>query len=135
MHIEVDRLVEPEARARLAAGIERVLGDVRAVTADWKQMLARLIDVVSELDGKVPEGAQAELAESRGFVEWLAAGNFLLLGYRRHDLVTENGEDALRLCRTPAWACCARAARRRSPAASPPCRSRRGRWRGCRRRW
>jgi glutamate dehydrogenase len=97
MHIEVDRLVEPEARARLAAGIERVLGDVRAVTADWKQMLARLIDVVSELDGKVPEGAQAELAESRGFVEWLAAGNFLLLGYRRHDLVTENGEDALRL--------------------------------------
>jgi len=97
MHIEVDRLVEPEARARLAAGIERVLGDVRAVTADWKQMLARLIDVVSELDGQVPAPAQAELAESRAFVEWLAAGNFLLLGYRRHDLVLEDGEDALRL--------------------------------------
>ena len=97
MHIEVDRLVEPEARARLAAGIERVLGDVRAVTADWKQMLARLIDVVSELDGHVPEAARAELAESRAFVEWLAAGNFLLLGYRRHDLVVEDGEDALKL--------------------------------------
>ena len=97
MHIEVDRLVEAEARARLAAGIERVLGDVRAVTADWKQMLARLIDVVSELGGHLPEAARAELAESRAFVEWLAAGNFLLLGYRRHDLVVEGGEDALKL--------------------------------------
>ncbi len=97
MHIEVDRLVDDESRARLAAGIERVLADVRAVTADWKKMLARLIDVVSELDRQVPEAAQGELAESRAFVEWLAAGNFLLLGYRRHDLVVEDGEDALRL--------------------------------------
>jgi len=97
MHIEVDRLVEAEARARLAEGVERVLGDVRATTEDWKKMLARLIDVVSELDGRVPEAARAELAESRAFMEWLAAGNFLLLGYRCHDLVQEEGEDALRL--------------------------------------
>jgi len=97
MHIEVDRLVDDESRARLAAGIERVLADVRAVTADWKQMLARLIDVVSELDGRVTEAPLGELAESRAFVEWLAAGNFLLLGYRCHDLVTEDGEDALRI--------------------------------------
>jgi glutamate dehydrogenase len=97
MHIEVDRLVDAEARARLAAGVERVLGDVRAVTADWKQMLARLIDVVAELGSHVPQAAHGELAESRAFVEWLAAGNFLLLGYRRHDLVVEGGEDALKL--------------------------------------
>jgi len=97
MHIEVDRLVDAEARAHLAAGVERVLGDVRAVTADWKQMLARLIDVVAELGSHVPQAAQGELAESRAFVEWLAAGNFLLLGYRCHDLVVEGGEDALKL--------------------------------------
>jgi len=97
MHIEVDRLVEDEARARLAAGIERVLGDVRVVTADWKKMLARLIDVVAELNRQVPPAAQAEVAESRAFVEWLAAGNFLLLGYRCHDLVVLDGEDALKL--------------------------------------
>ena len=30
MHIEVDRLADPAARAELAAGMERVLGDVRA---------------------------------------------------------------------------------------------------------
>jgi glutamate dehydrogenase len=97
MHIEVDRLVDAQARERLAAGIERVLGDVRVVTQDWKKMLARLIDVVAELSQRVPEAAQGEVAESRAFVEWLAAGNFLLLGYRCHDLVTVDGEDALKL--------------------------------------
>jgi glutamate dehydrogenase len=97
MHIEVDRLVEAEARARLAEGIERTLGDVRATTEDWKKMLARLIEVAAELDARVPDAARGELAESRAFLEWLAAGNFLLLGYRCHDLVVENGEDALKL--------------------------------------
>ena len=97
MHIEVDRLVEGEARAKLAAGIERVLGDVRVVTADWKKMLARLIDVVAELNQRLPEAAQTEVAETRAFVEWLASGNFLLLGYRCHDLVEHDGEDALKL--------------------------------------
>ncbi len=97
MHIEVDRLVEADARAALAAGVERVLGDVRATTEDWKPMLARLHDVVAELDRGVPAAAQEELAETRDFVQWLANGNFLLLGYRCNDLVTEAGEDVLRL--------------------------------------
>jgi glutamate dehydrogenase len=97
MHIEVDRLVDAPARARLAAGVERVLGDVRVVTEDWKKMLARLIDAVAELNQRVPQPASDEAAESRAFVEWLAAGNFLLLGYRCHDLVIDNGEDALKL--------------------------------------
>jgi len=97
MHIEVDRLVDPEARARLAAGIERVLGDVRATTEDWKPMLARLREAAAELAATAPAAAAEELAESRAFLEWLADGNFLLLGYRCHDLVVEGGEDALKL--------------------------------------
>jgi len=97
MHIEVDRLVDADSRAQLAAGIEHVLADVRATTEDWKKMLARLIDAVSELDSRVPQAAQGEVTETRAFLEWLAAGNFLLLGYRCHDLVIEEGEDALRL--------------------------------------
>jgi len=97
MHIEVDRLVDREARAQLAAGIERVLGDVRATTEDWKPMLARLREAAAELAAGAPPAAAEELPESRAFLEWLADGNFLLLGYRCHDLVVEGGEDALKL--------------------------------------
>ena len=49
MHIEVDRLVDAQQRGELAAGIERVLGDVRAAVEDWKPMLARLQEAIAEL--------------------------------------------------------------------------------------
>jgi glutamate dehydrogenase len=42
MHVEVDRLIDAEQHDALAAGIERVLEDVRAAVGDWKPMLARL---------------------------------------------------------------------------------------------
>ncbi|HTS23140.1 MAG TPA: NAD-glutamate dehydrogenase, partial [Casimicrobiaceae bacterium] len=35
MHLEIDRIVDAGARAELAAGIERVLADVRAAVDDW----------------------------------------------------------------------------------------------------
>ena len=44
MHIEIDRLVDPQQRTELVAGIERVLGNVRAAVEDWKPMVARLQD-------------------------------------------------------------------------------------------
>ena len=50
MHIEVDRLADPAARAELAAGIERVLGDVRAAVTDWKAMVGQLRAVIEEID-------------------------------------------------------------------------------------
>ncbi len=39
MHIEVDRLIDPQQRTALVAGIERVLADVRAAVDDWKPMI------------------------------------------------------------------------------------------------
>ena len=41
--------------------------------------------------------AQMELAEARAFLQWLADDHFTFLGYRCHDLVVKDGEDALRL--------------------------------------
>ena len=91
MYIEIDRIVDPEQRAALAHGIERVLADVRACVVDWKAMLARLHEARDEL-GSPPPGVPAEEAEeSRAFLQWLAEDHFTLLGYRRHDLVEEGG--------------------------------------------
>ena len=97
MHIEVDRLVDPALRAELAAGLERVLDDVRAAVRDWKPMLERLHEAVAELQPAPPTVPPELAAESRAFLQWLADDHLTLLGYRRHDLAHEQGEDLLRL--------------------------------------
>jgi glutamate dehydrogenase len=97
MHIEVDRLVDPQQRIDLVAGIERVLGDVRAAVEDWRQMVARLHEAAAEYASAPASLPPALVAESRAFLEWLADDHFTLLGYRQHDLVSEGGEDHLRL--------------------------------------
>jgi glutamate dehydrogenase len=97
MHIEIDRLIDTEQRDALAAGIERVLADVRAAVADWKPMLARLHDAIEELRCAPTSVPHANVAESRAFLQWLADDHMTLLGYRQHDLVQEQGEPALQL--------------------------------------
>ena len=97
MHIEVDRLVDPQQRTELVAGIERVLADVRAAVQDWKPMSARLQEAAAAYASAPASLPPALVAESRAFLEWLADDHMTLLGYRQHDLVSENGEDALRL--------------------------------------
>ncbi len=97
MHVEVDRLVDPQLRAELAAGLERVLADVRAAVHDWRPMLAHLHEAIAELEQAPPSLPSALVAESRAFLQWLADDHLTLLGYRRHDLVNDQGEDLLRL--------------------------------------
>jgi glutamate dehydrogenase len=97
MHIEIDRLVDPLQRAELALGIERVLADVRAAVHDWHAMNARLreaADDYAHAPASLPKGL---VDESRAFLEWLADDHFTLLGYRQHDLVSQDGEDVLRV--------------------------------------
>ncbi len=97
MHVEVDRLVDPQQRAALANGLERVLGDVRAAVRDWEPMLAKLQQAIGELQQAPPALPPAQVTESVAFLQWLANGHLTLLGYRCHDLVNEKGEDMLRL--------------------------------------
>jgi glutamate dehydrogenase len=97
MHVEIDRLVDAEQHEALAAGIERVLADVRAAVQDWKPMLARLHEAIAELERVPANLPKATANESRALLQWLAEDHITLLGYRQHDLVQEKGEPALRL--------------------------------------
>ncbi len=97
MHIEVDRLLDPALRAELVAGLERVLDDVRAAVHDWQPMLAQLQQAIAELQPPPPTVPPELAEESRAFLRWLADEHLTLLGYRRHDLLHEQGEDLLRL--------------------------------------
>jgi glutamate dehydrogenase len=97
MHVEVDRIGDAARLEDLARDIERVLGDVRAAVADWRSMVAKAREIVAELERRPPPVAQAELAETRAFLEWLADDHFTFLGYRCHDLVVKDGDDALQV--------------------------------------
>jgi glutamate dehydrogenase len=97
MYIEVDRIVDPQQRTALVAGIERVLADVRAAVQDWQPMLARLHEAIAEMAHPPASVPADSSAESRAFLQWLADDHLTLLGYRQHDLVEEQGETALRL--------------------------------------
>ncbi len=97
IHVEVDRVPEPSRLAALAADLGRVLGDVRQAVADWPAIHQRVQDIVVELDANPPPIPAEELGEGRAFLQWLADNHFTFLGCRAHELVTVDGEDALKI--------------------------------------
>ena len=97
IHVEVDRVTDPAQLETLAADVTRVLGDVRLAVADWKNMQDKVKSVVTELEQRPPPIAPEQLEEGRAFLRWLADNHFTFLGYRRHELVTMNGQDALKI--------------------------------------
>jgi glutamate dehydrogenase len=97
IHVEIDRIVDPARLAALAADLERVLADVRLAVGDWKRMQDRVLEVVADIARQPPPIPPDETEEIKAFLRWLAANHFTFLGYRCHDLVTVDGQDALKL--------------------------------------
>jgi glutamate dehydrogenase len=97
IHVEVDRVTDPAQLEALAADMTRVLGDVRLAVADWKAMREKVLSVVAEIEKRPPLIPPMEVEEGCAFLRWLADNHFTFLGYRRHELVSVNGEDALKI--------------------------------------
>ncbi len=97
IHVEVDRITDPKRQEALAAEVTRVLGDVRVAVADWKAMQDKVHEVVAELEKRPPPIPREQFEEGLAFLRWLAANHLTLLGYRRHELVTVDGQDALKI--------------------------------------
>ena len=96
MHVEVDRQGDPEILAEIERDIARVLADVRAAVEDWAKMLQAVKRVTAQLDEHPPPVSPLDLEEAKALLAWLADDHFTFLGFREYELVTENGEDALR---------------------------------------
>ncbi len=98
IHLEVDRTTDVAALETLAADIARVLGDVRAAVSDWAPMQHKALDIASEVRRTPPSSLRKdEVDEGAAFLDWLAASHFTFLGYRCHDLVRIEGQDALQI--------------------------------------
>ena len=97
MHVEVDRVTDPERLRELETGIAKVLGDVRAAVEDWRAMQARMVDVMSRVESARTALPDTELEEGRAFLAWLLNHHFTFLGCRDYTLEKNGGEDVLRI--------------------------------------
>jgi glutamate dehydrogenase len=97
MHVEVDRRTEPADLEALQAGLERVLADVDAAVTDWPLMRARMAEIMKELEQGGKPSDPEEKAEVLAFLQWLDNDNFVILGCRDYDLVSEGGDSELRI--------------------------------------
>ncbi|MGH6635289.1 MAG: NAD-glutamate dehydrogenase, partial [Gammaproteobacteria bacterium] len=95
IHFEIDCETDPGLLRALTNDLTRVLDDVRMAVEDWKTMSDQVRECIQELQG-VPLDPE-EIAQSVAFLAWLLDGNFTLLGYREQALVTEGGEELLRI--------------------------------------
>ena len=97
IHVEVDRVSEPDRLKALGEGLLAVLADVRAAVEDWKPMRAAMQAVVDELAG-TPKGQDAaDVEEIRAFLSWALDENFTFIGYREYELARAGGEDQLKI--------------------------------------
>ena len=81
VHVHVPRLSAEQA-AMLEERLEKTLSQVRAATSDWKPMLARLDQAISEFRYQPVPLDKKSVAEAIAFLEWLRDDNFTFLGMR-----------------------------------------------------
>ncbi|MEM9292833.1 MAG: NAD-glutamate dehydrogenase [Acidobacteriota bacterium] len=87
IHIELERVESEERLRELESAALQVLEDVRAAVSDWRQMLARVDEILDSWNEAPPPLAESEIAEARYFLKWLRDDHFTFLGYRRCELV------------------------------------------------
>ncbi|RWQ16793.1 MAG: NAD-glutamate dehydrogenase, partial [Mesorhizobium sp.] len=81
VHIHV-RLLSDNQVVALEDRIKRVLTQVRAAVTDWRSMLARLDQAISEFRYAPVPLDKASVTEAIAFLEWLRDDNFTFLGMR-----------------------------------------------------
>lgn len=97
MRVEVERDFVSDDLEPLITSTRRVLRDVRKAVTDWQAMRGAAIRIAQEIKQHPPVGIDShEVHETSALLEWLADNNVTFLGYRDYDLITVDGEDALR---------------------------------------
>ncbi|WP_315926067.1 NAD-glutamate dehydrogenase [Mesorhizobium sp. SP-1A] len=100
VQIHTGRMREQQAR-ELAARLAKVLTQVHAAVADWKPMLARLDQAISDFRYAPIPLDKKNVAEAIAFLEWLRDDNFTFLGMREFKYVGGEKSGTLELADKP----------------------------------
>src|SRR5262249_57083860 len=76
IHFHVDEADDPAQRAAAKQALNDILVEVRASVQDWQPMLARVREVIAELQTKPPPLASEEIGEAAGILKWVGGGDF-----------------------------------------------------------
>ncbi len=91
---ELDRQIDPQRLRLIRTALAATLADVRVAVDDWQPMLQQARAAVRELKAAVGPLA-ADVAEAESLIEWMMAGHFTFLGYRRYRLRRGARQDVL----------------------------------------
>lgn len=93
MSLEVDRFTNPDRAREIEQRLLAVLNDVREVVEDSGRMAEMARALADELEDHPPPLPSEEVHDGAELLRWLAAGNFTFLGYRRYELVRDEGDE------------------------------------------
>ncbi|WP_026421273.1 NAD-glutamate dehydrogenase [Actinokineospora inagensis] len=96
MSIEVDLLTDADRAREIETGLLSVLNDVREVVEDTEKMAGTARALADQLEGNPPPVDDHEVRDGAALLRWLADGHFTFLGYRQNEVVSEDGDPALR---------------------------------------
>ncbi len=96
IHLEVDRVSNPDRLERIRQDVERALRDVTAAVGDWTAMRDRAEGLAYEMDPESSPLDPDELEEGRHFLHWLVDNHFTFLGYREYQLESHGNREVLR---------------------------------------
>lgn len=97
VHIEVERIVDPERAQALEKSLHTVLTDVREVVEDTERMLSTARSLAASMEADPPPLPAEEVSDAVGLLRWLSDGHLTFLGYRRHELVTDPDTGAVEM--------------------------------------
>ncbi len=97
-HFEVEGML-PEQAGEIAEALRTRLSEVRQVTTDFPEMLARVDSKLAHLARSDPKTAKDrfKVAEAADFLRWLKADNFVFLAYRNYDIETDSDGEIQRI--------------------------------------
>ncbi|WP_375459099.1 NAD-glutamate dehydrogenase [uncultured Enterovirga sp.] len=82
IHIHLDRIDDPEARAGLVEALGRTYADVAAVARDAEAMRVQLAGLAEDYRNNPPPLPEDEREETCAFLDWLNERHFTLVGMR-----------------------------------------------------
>ncbi len=93
--IEIDRQSSQQDLDNIKHELLSVVEDIRLTVCDWQPMLSCLKSVIADVKKAKLPGSKSHKEDTLNFLNWVAANNFTLMGYRSYDVKAVKGDISL----------------------------------------